>query len=64
MTDINFEVTKEGSCEPTYINPDVGGLFVDYIWLSVIGHCLQTLLPLSWVICDRDEEGWRQQNQL
>lgn len=51
-------------CEVTYINPDVGGLLIDNVWLCVFGHSLQAGLPLSWVICDWDEEGWRQQHQL
>lgn len=55
---------KSVPCRKTYINPDVGGLFIDYVWLCVTGHSLQTLLPLSWVVCDGDEEGWRQQDQL
>lgn len=51
-------------CARTYIDPDIGGLLIDYVWLYVTGHCLQARLPLSWVICDRDEEGQRQQDQL
>lgn len=48
----------------TDVNPDVGGLFIDDVGLSVTGNGLHTLLPLNRVICDRDEEGGRQQNQL
>lgn len=53
--------TKTGR---TYINPDVGGLFIDDVRLRVHGDALQAGLPLSRVICDRDEERWRQQDQL
>lgn len=50
--------------EKTHIDPDVSGLFVDYVRLRVAGHGLQTLLPLCWVVCDGDEEGRGQQDQL
>lgn len=48
----------------TDVNPDVGGLLVDDVRLCVGGNGLQTLLPLSRVICDGDEKGRRQQDQL
>lgn len=47
-----------------YVNPDVRGLLVDDVGLCADGHSLQTLLPQNRVIGHRDEEGWRQQNQL
>lgn len=50
--------------EKTHIDPDVSGLFVDYVRLRVAGHGLQTLLPQCWVVCDGDEEGRGQQDQL
>lgn len=48
----------------TDVNPDVGGLFVDDVRLSVAGNGLQTLLHLGRVVCDGDKKGRRQQDQL
>lgn len=50
--------------EKTHIDPHVSGLFVDYVRLRVAGHGLQALLSLCRVVCDGDEEGRGQQDQL
>lgn len=48
----------------SYIDPDVGGLLVDDVWLRAAGHALQALLPPSWVVRHGDEEGRGKQHQL
>lgn len=48
----------------TYINPDVRGLLVNDVRLRAAGNGLPTVPPQSRVVCDRDEEGRWQENQL
>lgn len=47
-----------------HIDPDVAGLLVDDEGLDRVSQGLQTLLPAALVLICRDEELWRQQDQL
>lgn len=47
-----------------HIDPDVAGLLVDDEGLDGVSEGLQALLPAGLVLLCRDEERWRQQDQL
>lgn len=46
-----------------HVDPDVTGLLVDDEGLDGVSESLSALFPGGLVMC-RDEEGWRQQDQL